>query len=70
VVAGLAASVGTEGHPASRVLVYVACKPTSLLRDGKLLSAAGWVCTDRVAVDLFPQTAHVEVVTRWVAGAG
>ncbi len=50
------------------VLVYVACKPTSLLRDGKLLGAAGWVCTDRVAVDLFPQTAHVEVVTRWVSG--
>ena len=69
VVAGLAASVGTEGHPTSRVLVYVACKPTSLLRDGKLLAAAGWVCTDRVAVDLFPQTAHVEVVTRWVARA-
>lgn len=67
VVAGLAASVGTPGHPDSRVLVYVACKPTSLLRDGKLLQAAGWVCTDRLSVDLFPQTAHIEVVTRWVA---
>lgn len=47
-------------------LIYVACKPTSLLRDGQYLQEEGWVCTDRVAVDLFPQTAHVEVVTRWV----
>ncbi len=67
VIAGLAASAGTPGQPDARVLVYVACKPTSLLRDGKLLRAAGWVCTDRLAVDLFPQTAHIEVVTRWVA---
>lgn len=48
------------------VLVYVACKPQSLARDGLALQLAGWVCTDRVCVDLFPQTAHVEVVSRWV----
>lgn len=45
-------------------LVYVACRPTSLLRDGLHLIEAGWRCTDRWAVDLFPQTGHVEVVTR------
>lgn len=50
----------------AEVLVYVACRPASLLRDGLLLREAGWVCTDRLAVDLFPQTAHVEVVSRWV----
>ncbi|MSP54673.1 MAG: 23S rRNA (uracil(1939)-C(5))-methyltransferase RlmD [Myxococcales bacterium] len=49
------------------VLVYVSCKPTSLLRDSKVLMDAGWRCTDRVAIDLFPQTAHIEVVTRWVS---
>jgi len=54
-VAGLDASV----------LVYVACRPTSLLRDGRALLAAGWRCTDRWAVDLFPQTGHVEVVARF-----
>lgn len=48
------------------VLVYVACRPSSLLRDGIVLRQEGWRCTDRVAVDLFPQTAHVEVVSRWV----
>ncbi len=50
----------------ARVLVYVACRPSSLVRDGRVLMEAGWRCTDRWAVDLFPQTGHVEVVARWV----
>lgn len=50
----------------ARALVYVACRPSSLLRDGLALRAAGWTCTDRWAVDLFPQTGHLEVVSRWV----
>lgn len=51
---------------AADVLVYVACRPTSLLRDGNALLAAGWRCTDRWGLDLFPQTGHVEVVSRWL----
>lgn len=47
------------------VLVYVACRPSSLARDGALLLAAGWTCTGWTAVDLFPHTAHVEVVARF-----
>ncbi len=47
------------------VLVYVACRPSSLLRDARGLMLAGWRCTDRWAVDLFPQTGHVEVVARF-----
>ncbi len=47
------------------VLVYVACKPSSLLRDGRALLAAGWRCTSWTAVDLFPHTAHIEVVARF-----
>lgn len=50
----------------ARTLVYVACRPSSLQRDGQALQAAGWRCTDRVLVDLFPQTVHIEAVTRWV----
>lgn len=46
-------------------LVYVACKPASLARDAVALLAAGWVCSDWWAVDLFPQTPHVEVVARF-----
>ena len=48
------------------VLVYVACKPSSLARDGAQLLAAGWTCTGWTAIDLFPHTAHVEVVARFV----
>jgi 23S rRNA (uracil1939-C5)-methyltransferase len=48
------------------VLVYVACNPGSLRVDGAALRAGGWRCTDLWTVDLFPQTGHVEVVTRWV----
>jgi 23S rRNA (uracil1939-C5)-methyltransferase len=50
----------------AQCLVYVACRPTSLLRDGMRLMEAGWSCTDRWAIDLFPQTGHVEIVSRWV----
>ncbi len=46
-------------------LVYVACRPTSLARDGALLKAAGWRREGWTAVDLFPHTAHVEVVARF-----
>ncbi len=52
------------------VLVYVSCRATSLLRDGLALQSAGWRCTDWWAVDLFPQTGHVEVVARWVRNVG
>ena len=48
------------------VLVYVACKPSSLARDGAQLLTAGWMCTGWTAIDLFPHTAHVEVIARFV----
>jgi len=62
---GVAALVGA-GAP---VLVLVSCDPVSLARDVVLLSEAGYV-TERVEVlDLFPNTHHVETVTRFVARA-
>ena len=48
------------------VLVYVACNPASLGRDRLLLEAGGWVLERCWAVDLFPQTGHLEVVARFV----
>jgi 23S rRNA (uracil1939-C5)-methyltransferase len=53
------------GLPADRI-VYVACKPSSLLRDGQFLKSMGWVLDHWEAVDLFPQTGHVEVAARFV----
>jgi 23S rRNA (uracil1939-C5)-methyltransferase len=50
----------------ARALVYVACRPSSLARDGLALVEAGWRCEGWRAVDLFPHTGHVEVVARFV----
>ncbi|MED5372721.1 MAG: 23S rRNA (uracil(1939)-C(5))-methyltransferase RlmD [Myxococcota bacterium] len=47
-------------------LVYVACKPESLARDRAVFEAAGWTLEWLQAVDLFPQTGHIEVVARFV----
>lgn len=50
----------------AEVLVYVACGPASLGRDRDILEAGGWQMTDLWAVDLFPQTHHIEAVARFV----
>jgi 23S rRNA (uracil1939-C5)-methyltransferase len=50
-------------------VVYVSCHMTTLSRDLRALHAAGYVA-DRVhAIDMFPQTAHVEAVVRMRRGA-
>lgn len=46
-------------------LVYVACNPASLGRDGAILERGGWRLVSLAVVDLFPQTGHVEVVGRF-----
>lgn len=52
-------------HLDADTLVYVACRPSSLARDAAALEAAGWRREGWTAVDLFPHTAHVEVVARF-----
>ena len=44
-------------------LVYISCKPTSLARDLEMLIGCGYLPKRLVAVDQFPGTVHVEVVT-------
>jgi 23S rRNA (uracil1939-C5)-methyltransferase len=61
------AGVGTEGCALLgrlRVpeMVYVSCDPVTLVRDLKVLVAAGYNITGLHLVDLFPQTAHMETV--------
>lgn len=51
-------------------LVYVACKPGSLGRDAKVLEAGGWTLREIWAVDLFPQTGHLELVGRFEKPTG
>jgi 23S rRNA (uracil1939-C5)-methyltransferase len=51
-------------------IVYVSCDPQTLGRDARLLRAAGFELSDVLALDLMPQTFHVEVVATFArAGA-
>lgn len=43
-------------------MIYVSCKPTSLIRDLEVLQARGYKVEKVCAVDMFPQTVHVETV--------
>ena len=43
-------------------LIYVSCDPATFARDTGLLGAGGWRLRSLRAFDLFPNTAHVEVV--------
>jgi len=45
-----------------RNIVYVSCKPTSLMRDLALFTEAGYRIIKAVPVDMFPRTGNVETV--------
>ncbi|MDZ4164305.1 MAG: class I SAM-dependent RNA methyltransferase [Smithellaceae bacterium] len=45
-----------------RRLVYISCNPATLARDIRHLSAAGYLLRSVHPLDMFPQTAHIEVV--------
>ena len=47
-----------------RRVVYVSCNPVTLARDLAALVATGFAVAHALPVDMFPQTAHVEVVAR------
>lgn len=44
-------------------IIYISCKPTSLVRDLPIMMDAGYKVTKAACVDQFPWTAHVESVT-------
>lgn len=48
------------------VLVYVSCNPTTMARDLVQAIEAGYVVERVRAVDMFPQTSHIECVARCV----
>lgn len=59
--AGVRVVAGTR---ASR-LAYVSCDPGTFARDAKLLSEKGYELEWVQPVDMFPQTAHIELVSRF-----
>jgi 23S rRNA (uracil1939-C5)-methyltransferase len=46
-------------------LVYVSCDPSTLARDGRRLSEAGYRLRQITPFDLFPQTFHIESISFW-----
>ena len=58
----------TWRRPSARAaaIVYVSCDPQTLGRDARHLKADGFRLARAVALDLMPQTFHVEVVATFV----
>jgi len=67
---GLDASNLALAKLARRRVVYVSCDPQTLGRDGQRLRAAGFRLERAVALDLMPQTYHVEVVASFLRLSG
>ena len=66
---GCATLAGLAAQTKPQRLVYISCHMTTLQRDLRALHAAGYVA-DRVhALDMFPQTGHVEAVVRMTSVA-
>ena len=45
-------------------ILYISCKPTSLVRDLEQFMGYGYVVTRACSVDMFPHTANIETVCR------
>ena len=43
-------------------IIYISCNPATFARDIKILTENGYVLKKIMPVDMFPQTAHIEVV--------
>ena len=52
------------------VIAYVSCDAPTMARDAKLLAASGYHLRWAQPLDLFPQTAHFEVVARFELSRG
>ena len=46
-------------------IVMVSCEMSTLARDSRALTAAGYRLETVAPIDMFPQTSHLETVSRW-----
>ncbi len=60
---GLAPAIAATG---ASTVIYVSCDPMTLKRDAEALRAEGFEADRAVALDMMPNTYHVEVVARFV----
>jgi 23S rRNA (uracil1939-C5)-methyltransferase len=50
-------------------IVYVSCNPATQARDVRLLAERGYILRLLQPIDMFPQTAHIEVVALLIGNA-
>jgi len=46
-----------------KTIIYVSCEPSTLARDLKLLTDAGYQLEKIIPIDMFPQTFHIESIS-------
>jgi 23S rRNA (uracil1939-C5)-methyltransferase len=61
--AGAAEAVSEICRLNPAAIIYISCDPSTLARDCGLLAECGYSVKECVAVDMFPQTYHIESVT-------
>ena len=50
----------------AKMVLYISCHPSTMVRDAKILKGAGYRMSDVGVLDMFPHTAHVESMSLFV----